>query len=419
MPKIYAKYSPEVIVKMRKQAEEEERRKKESEATLADRLWPDAPTQNYAPAKSSSPAYQTNVARQSPVNESQKSNQMSETEARIAEDRRLMDSLWPDTSMQGQNTKAESKPSSLGGNSLASSSSNQTGFGAQPQENKSGMGRAGVVQFSQEELQRKAVAYNQAIIEFEKLGVKVEKQNYFPGAVGTVHKVVPDILAAAKYFNVSPEVVAACMLDENTSVKRRIAYDPVQDSLFKRHLGKTNKEMEQDASNNRITQQERELNDPYTWDLGPYNINITVAHNLFKQHVLNSDMPDNPIRNITLKNLNSNADVETKWQSFINNCLLSNKGGAYLTAAVLQNESGILDPYVKGLSREGQEAVLVTAFKQGGVNLIKKFLERKEKEPNSIDHIRAGEGMLMLYNMQTIQRILYGEPAAKIPPRYR
>lgn len=42
MPKIYAKYSPEVIVKMRKQAEEEERRKKESEATLADRLWPDA-----------------------------------------------------------------------------------------------------------------------------------------------------------------------------------------------------------------------------------------------------------------------------------------------------------------------------------------------------------------------------------------
>ena len=115
MPKIYAKYSPEVIAKMRKQAEEEERRKKESEATLADRLWPDAPTQNYAPAKSSSSIYQASVAGQSPMNESQKSNQLSETEARIAADRRLMESLWPDTSMQGQNKKPESNSSSLGG----------------------------------------------------------------------------------------------------------------------------------------------------------------------------------------------------------------------------------------------------------------------------------------------------------------
>ena len=71
-------------------------------------------------------------------------------------------------------------------------------------------------------------------------------------------------------------------------------------------------------------------------------------------------------------------------------------------------------PYLHGLSKEKEAAVLVTAFKQGGNNMKRRFLENRKNNPNSADPIRPGEGLRMFHNIETIHDILYTNNS----PRY-
>ncbi len=143
------------------------------------------------------------------------------------------------------------------------------------------------------------------------------------------------------------------------------------------------------------------------WDIGPYNINVAYGYEIFAKRVLNPQA-QNPLKDFALKGLSADATDEEKWTAYRDKCLLGRKGGAYVTAAVLEEGKKRLAPYMRGSSPEEQAALLVTYFKQGWGKMKKNYLTRL-KDAGKLSDMRPGEGAILFNNMHNIQRVLQGK----------
>ena len=112
------------------------------------------------------------------------------------------------------------------------------------------------------------------------------------------------------------------MLDENTSIKNRMAgiKDKIQDfatSYFSSRLGVGLHEIRSYVAENptEATRIRDWSSNPPMWDIGPYNLNIAYCYELFEKNVL-SAATQNPLKNYILQGTSADASDEEKWANF-------------------------------------------------------------------------------------------------------
>ncbi len=208
----------------------------------------------------------------------------------------------------------------------------------------------------------------------------------------------------------SPEPAAA-MLDENTKIRNRGfgTVDAVQNRIVKPFPYVTLLPLDKVADyvrNTPANQRERNMRNLPMWDIGPYNINASYGYEIFEKQVLDPQAK-NPLKDFALKGLPADATDEEKWNAYRDRCLLGEKGGAYVTAAVLREGQKRLTPYMRNSTPEERAALLVTYFKQGWEKMQENYLARIKSTGEKSD-MRPGEGTILFNNINDIKRILQG-----------
>ncbi len=238
---------------------------------------------------------------------------------------------------------------------------------------------------------------------------------YSDAAVKNMQNVAPVIKDASRETGVFKEAIAAAMCDEYTSRFERFGgrlgdrLDNVQDKASRMRPFKVSlSEIEKYMTENPEGAHERSFKNSKTWDIGPYNINMSTGYRIFKENVLDADS-DNPIRQYVMTGLQPDATDDEKWSNFRDRCMLEPSGAVYTVAAVLKEGQEKLAPYMEGLSREEQAALLVTYYKQGWDNMLARYGERMAQNPppgGETPPMRPGTGARMFFNMRTIQNAL-------------
>ncbi len=246
-----------------------------------------------------------------------------------------------------------------------------------------------------------------------------------------------EIKDSAEYWGVSPEAVAACMLDEQTAIaKRGFLPDQLQDwgadgsflgipqwvtnSAFNEKAYRTSEEMEKFLKETQTDDDRYYLVAPQKgerlWDLGNYNVNLAVGYKCFERYVLNSQS-ENPIKQRVMDGLPESANKDDMWKAFISNCLTDQQGQSYVVAAVLKDGQKMVADFIEErrnvnpeefpegcYSPEEFNCLVVDTYKKGFPLMKQQYLERVET--GNIDPMKAGPGDGLIFNREMINDVL-------------
>ncbi len=248
---------------------------------------------------------------------------------------------------------------------------------------------------------------------YEDLKKKYPLENpmiYSKAAIELAKSLSLDINNAGQESGVPPEAIVGAMADEKTryDYKHLKGWNIFQDMSSPSRISYSGIKKYVDGNPDESTR-ERSMFSSNTWDIGSYNINAATGYEVFRKNVL-APGADGMIKKITMQGLPENATDEQKWDSFRDNCLLSDKGGVYVVASVLKEYDQMLRPYMQGLSGEEQAALVVTAFKQGPYSMLSNYNKRIQGELERGGDINwgmlPGEGRAIYYNAPEIREAL-------------
>lgn len=225
---------------------------------------------------------------------------------------------------------------------------------------------------------------------------------YSPAALENVSKAQANIDLASKATGVPEMAIAAALADENTARGAKVAgiLDAGQDIAA--YIAGNLQDIRTDyaeAVRKGVLHGDRNgrLYDYTTHDIGPANINVATALNIFDENIINSNS-ENHINKFLYKIVSKNAPDEKKWEAYKDNMLLTIDGSAHLAAAEMQKGAVMLAPYMSNSTKEEQVAILVTHYKQG-TKYLRKYLQSPHRGTRDI---RAGEGARIFHNWDAL-----------------